>query len=696
MVAVFSDVSEHCHSEFLSPAVSGLVSAEQGSGKLVCQETEPEVDRHSQAKTTDWPTGHNIHHQNLPEQSTDLSVEATSDTKPSANGSLKGLSHAVSPKPRQRLLGLFRREKDKTAEVQSPQKEEMKEPGNTQNLSQCAADTTVEKPASVKEKVQPSEMTGVRTLQLTALQNTPFKEAETQQEATEDRAVHLLEKLSNLKAFWERENSSPKIIFTGEEARHKDIAKTRIEASNGPQTNSGVESTNNNLSPQMEITIEDTAGTSQDKCLLPQTDCNLYVDLPEEDGTYRANPVLIYEETDDSLTGSVSEAQISEPQENFLTTASSVTFNTQKQEGKIPVSLPSNQEDKPAKISELKHFWEKEYTEPKVIAAKIKEAARSSILGNTVVSPSLDSREESGREAKTSPYKTRSNVVLKSLKASNRSPDRSQLRSSASTGDVQSTCHQYPVRADTGAQERPLSPSKSQPPRSKDQDDEVRRSPSKTCHPRVLPRESSNSKRSRLEGSPLKTFPIDIDPKTEVTEEHQGRPTPVPRQRKIPSHEAMQTVLTDTKPSAVITSYPLPVHPEDTGIYFSNANTQQSSSSFSTSPQSKTASEKKLGTFTRLARSFIPQDYQHYLGPQEKAHVPPFHQEKAASSESVAVNRPQNALKDTVGNQSDSPSSWIVQDKDGNSSQGSATRARSRASSGSELLNSLSTYFSSS
>ncbi|TDH04535.1 hypothetical protein EPR50_G00133750 [Perca flavescens] len=702
---VLGDVSEHCHSEVLSHAVPKLVSAEQESGKPAHLETEPEEEQHSQAKATDWPTGHNIHPQKLPEQRTDISVEVTSDTKP-FNGSPKGSSHNVSPKPRH----IF--EKERTAEVQSPQKEEVKvpkqkEPGNTQNLSQGAADTTVNKRASVKPEAKPSEMTEVRPLPLTALQNTPFKEtvtsvnADTQQEATEGRVVP--ERLSNLKAFWERENRGPKIIFTREESRSKDITKRGIEASHGRQTNSDVKSMNNNLSPQMEMTVEDTVGRSQEKSLSPKTECSFLVDLSKEDGTYRANPVLIYEETDDSLTGSVTE-----PQENIMAPVpSSVAFNTQKQERNIPVPRPrqsssSPQEDRPAKISEVMLFWEKEYTGPRVIAARVKEASHSSTLSNKVVSPqtdlrtSIDNREKSEEEAQVSPYKTKSNVVFKSLKVTDKgfvsqSSDRSQLRSLGSTGDVQSTCHQSQVKANTEHQERSLSPSKSQSPRSKDQDDEVRRSPSKTFHPRVLPRESSSPKISKLEGSPLKTFSIDIDPQTKVVEE--VKPTPVPRQKKSPLHEAKQTVQTDTNPTTDITSRPLPLLPEDRAAYFGNVNTLQSSSSSFTSTQSKKASEKKLGTFARLARSLIPQDYQHYLGPQEKAHVPPFHQDRAVAAEKEVEHTPQNALRDFVGNQRDSSTvgnpprvtSSIVQNKDGYSSQNTSTRAwsLSRASSGS-------------
>ncbi|XP_018546754.1 synaptotagmin-like protein 2 isoform X2 [Lates calcarifer] len=675
------DVSEHCHSELLSSAVTDLVSAEQESGKPVDLETELEEDCHSKAKAN-VASG--------PEQSTDISVKATSDTK----GSSKGSSHAVSPRPRQRMLGIFRTEKQKCAEVHMihPQKEvkiQQKEPGNTQNISLCATEEgvdTVDKPSSVKHKVKPSEMTEVRNLHLKALQNTSFKEtlttvdAEIQQNAAGGRVVQFPERPLNLKASWERENTC-----AIEEAIQEDISKTGKEALYGPQTY--VEN-KTNLSAQKEMTVEDAIGRSQEKILLAQTECSLSVDLSKEDGTYRANPVLIYEETDDSLTGSVTESQVSESQENIITLESS--FVAQKQPGGVPISVPrptssGHQEDKPAPhhTGELKHFWE----------TRVKEASSSSILSDKVVSPQSDLRthlinkEKSDREEQTSPLQTR-NVVLKSLKVTDKgfvsqSPDRSHQRRSANTMDAQSACHQYQVKADTDSQGNLLSSSKFQMPSSQHQDDEVRRSPLKTCHPRVLPRDSSSPRTSRLEGSPLKTFPIDINPQTKAAEEQQGKLIPVPRQRKSPSHGVKQTVLTDTKPSSDITSCPLPLHPEDRGACFGNVNTQQSNSSSSTSPQSKKASEKKLGTFTYLARSFVSQDCQHYLGPQEKAHAPPFHQEKDVAEQSDAVHGPQNALRGFVANQSDSPtegnlpriSSWIVEKKDGNSSQDTTPRA---------------------
>lgn len=707
MVAVFADFSEYCRSAILSPAVLRLVSAEE-SGKPVCLETEAEEERHSQAEATDGPDEHHIHQEKLPEQSTDVSIQVTSHTVASTS-SRTSSSNAVSTQPSQRLLRIFSRERNKIAEVQSPLKEELnmskqKETGNTLSRYQGVADVTVNTSASVKHEAKLSGMTGIKTVQLTALQNTAFKEtvtaveADTQQVATEGRVVQFPERLSNLKAFWERENTGPKIIFTREESRQEDMAKAGIEASRGPQTY--VESPNNVLA-RMEMTIEATADRSQEKSLSPQTECSLSVDLLKEDGTYRANPVLIYEETDESLTGSGTESPISEPHENI---------NTPSPSSGIPASLQrpfssSPQGDRPAKISDLKHFWEKEYTGPRVIVARVKEASNEDVSPQCDLKKSLDNREQSEGEEQTSPYRTKSSGVLKSLKVTDKgfiSPDRSQSRSSASTGDLHSSCSQHQVKDEIESEARPLSPGHGRTPRTNDQNDEVRRSPSKTCHPRVLPKESFSPKTSRVEGFPLKTFPIDIVPQIKLVKE-QEKPNPVPRQRKSPSHESKQIVLTDTKSCTDITSHSLPLHPEDTEIYYGNpnpVNTQQSSSSSSTS-QSKKAPERRLGTCTHLPRSCIPQDYQHYLGPQEKAHSPPFHQEKAAATaESDVVHRPQRAPRDFVGNQTDSPKEWspptvsshVVQSKQGNSSQDTTTWSLSRASSDSELLISLSIY----
>ncbi|KAM3868716.1 uncharacterized protein sytl2a [Diretmus argenteus] len=657
------DLCEHRLTELLSPPASTPVWTEQESGKPVHLETEPEEDGLSKAETTDWLPGHSVHQPppKLPEQSgdnLDISVETTSDTKLSRNGSSKNSSHAVSPKPRKGLRGIFSRgeSKEKTAALPSPYKEEVmlskqKEPDDTLNLrsAQSAANITKDDQiniASVQEEAQTPETTEFRTLQLTALQNNPFTETltslasgvDTQQEPTEDRDAKFPRRLSNLKAFWERGNSDPKVIFTRDQARHEDRPKTDTDDLRRPQNvqiDSTLDSKAHNFSPQTELKeecrTEDNVARSREEIPSSQIESSILFDLPEEEGTYRADPILICEETDDSLTGSITDCPIPEPQENVRTPLPiSLSCSVPQQKGNRPVPHP-RQENRPIGINDLK----------------------------------CEIELPQGR----------------------------------------------------------LSPSRAQTPRSKDStEDDVRRSPSKTCHPKALPREPSSPKGSSLEGSPLKTFPIDIAPANKAHEEQPGRPTPAARPRKSPSHEAKPSGSMDVTPSTEIISRPLPLQPEDhltsspsadpaqslthsaRGRKCGNINTQQSSLSSSAGLQSRKTSEsgpaltkgdsdeqkppgssKKSGTLTHLARSFIPRDYQHYLGAAEKTHRPPFDQENAGEVSAPAPTlRPQSPVRDSEGNQGDRISSWIVQNTDSDSSHDRTTEAlsQSRASSG--------------
>lgn len=624
-------MSEQHHSAFQSPAEFGVISAEEESGKTVHWEKELEQDCHSQTEALDWQTRQNSHQ--LPEQSADIAVEVTSQSKWSSTCISKGSSHVFSTMSQQSFLGLFKIESDKTEEVKSPHKEEVKiripkEQNNIQRLSQGTEDMTSDYPASVTEEAEPIVSTDVRKLQLTELQKSPLKETTCLVDAgtlpVSTGGSMSPHRLSKVKTLWERANCGSKIEFTREEAKYSHISETRIEALHGPI-----------IMSELKKTWQDTTDKHQEQNSLLQNDSRLLVDLSQEDEIYRANPVLIYE-TDDSLTGSVTE-HISELQVN--TSASSSTgFHTLSQEGSILVPLLKlkeniSQEGSALKVSEQ----QKDINGLGMIFSSVNDVSSSSTLSHKMIShllrPFMDTRETSEKEGQTSPCRTNSDVVLKSLKETEKgfgsqSPNGSLLRSSSGTEDLQQTSHPYQVKTDTQIEEKPCSPSKSLCPRLKYQHDKVKRSPSKTCHPRVLPRESSQPKTTRLDCSPLKTFPINIDPPSTASEDHQEKPAPVPRQRKIPSSE--------------------------------------------TSPQSIEASEK---TVTHLTRSYIPQDYQYYLGPHEKAFVPFFYQEKAAAAESgVSKVRP-----------------WIVQNKDGNSSQGTAATVWSlcRTSLTSELLNCL-------
>ncbi|XP_061753998.1 synaptotagmin-like protein 2 isoform X2 [Nerophis ophidion] len=143
----------------------------------------------------------------------------------------------------------------------------------------------------------------------------------------------------------------------------------------------------------------------------------------------------------------------------------------------------------------------------------------------------------------------------------------------------------------------PIRPFKIQAPKAK----EVRSSLTKTCHPRVLQRKFPSPNISSLEGSPLRTFAIDIDPQTEVDHNEQPK-NPVPRQKKNVCR-IQQTFQKDTKLTV------------ENRLQIVKPVTEEANSRNERS---------QLIDLQSLARSAIPQDYQHYLGPHEKAHIPPF------------------------------------------------------------------------
>ena len=506
-------------------------------------------------------------------------------------------------------------------------------------------------PAWINEEVKSPVPKGVTSLNHTALQNTAFKDSnassldtasDPQQEPMESEE-DVAQKLSNLKAFWEKENIGPKVIFTREQAMTDSTKKISTE-----------DATHDNAGSMTELTRHYGTAQSDDETFFQENEsANDLLDLPKEDGTYRAHPILINDETDESLAGSVKDFQ-----ENNLS-------------GPLMCSslIPEDQEDMPTMITDLKGFWEKEYTGPKIIVAKVKEASSSAdqsspnrsedLLSKVCISqPDLNEEVENpNNKASTKPMIGKG-FVPKSL-------GKSKLSKLSHESEF---C------------ERPLSPIMSQSSRSRDSsDDELRRSPAKTCHPKVLVRESSLPRGSAVDGSPLKTFPIDIALEPKDDKEEGGRPTSAPRQRTDPSDEAKATGSTSI-PSEDILSRCLPLSPED--------------SEKQTPPESPNP----------LARSFVPDDYQHYLGSPEKAHRPPFEEDEKHLSSPVSVrdakSKPRRPLKRQgatygktmiEGNHS-RIRSWIAQNAGSSSHEDKTTSAPSefRASSGSELLKFLS------
>lgn len=346
------------------------------------------------------------------------------------------------------------------------------------------------------------------------------------------------------------------------------------EAPRGPVDPSDVEITNDIVS------FMNTTEQSD----LPQNDSIL--DLSGEDGVYRAKPIVIYE-TDDSLTES------QRPEDIAASNPSSQAFYNPSVEGNNSAPLPFVAGGGTGQVN-------KEHTKDGAISSKFNNASDLPELTKNLTSaltPWL---------GQTSPRKTNSLP---------RNSDRSPLRTFGGTDDLEPTNHQVGAHSP----ERPLSPSKSHCPNLKRQQEEVRKSPSKTCHPSVLPREPTGPQTPRLKGSPLKTFPINIDPQSTIPEEHHGRPTPAPRHRS-PFPPAKRTLLANAKNISDISSYPLPSKAEEDSVSY------VTSAGRSTAPQPTNTSERSL---PGLARACIPQDYQHYLGPHEKAFVPSFHQEKS-------------------------------------------------------------------
>lgn len=625
--------------------MSGFESTEKDSLNPFHLELKPEEDR--QAKAADCPTTQNIH---APKQRPPSPSVANLDNKPPTNCSSKILSHGISPKLKQKLRGLFKKDVDKSDEVQRPQREQVATPKQEEKsdiLCQSDAEKTLDKAASAKKEDKISSTPEVRTF--LALQKTPFKETMTSTDVGMD--VEVPERVSDLRAFWEKESTASQ---TSDDTNQSNVASVEAVAPIDPMTACNVEIMTNNGSNLQEITAEGPADPSHG-------DCSLSIPLSEEDGTYRANPVIIYEETDESLTGSLTETQIYEPQEIICSGPSQVALQTTAQEEIAVSSSFSFGEDSPVKISQC------DETAMSGTSVPLRVKEDSPIC--KVISAETDRRgdtDHSEGEGQMSPRKTKSYVILKTSRMSSKgfvSPDGSPLRSSSGAGDMQPTHSQSSTL--TESQERPVSPRKSATLRPREQGDEVRRSPSKTCHPKALPREASGPNTSSLEGSPLKTFPINIEPQIKSAGEDHMKPTPVPRQRKSPSLEVKEKNHADNQRSTDFSSSDPPSNREDRGACF-----DPNSSSSSTSPQSKRALPISP---TRLARSYVPQDYEHYLGPQEKAYIPHFYAEKRNTAESDVGH----------SNQADSSTiSWVgkYQDK--------TTRAcsLSRASLSSELL----------
>ncbi|XP_064838274.1 synaptotagmin-like protein 2 isoform X2 [Oncorhynchus masou masou] len=585
----------------------------------------------------------------------------------------------------------------------------------------------------------------------------------------------LPDKLSNLKSFWERE-IGPKILLnklsndtmrcevlvsagdTCDQKMHdfgKDFAKAEtVEASPsfqniqlhldtsgtrksnifGAKSNDSNDShmlINHPFSQKVETSeqcnIDLSTALSYDEKSSSSVESSYMLKTSGDNGTFRVKSILISEDNSSSSVGLTVPSQTVQPDEkvHIPLHVSPSSPHTSRQ-GRVPVPLVrrslSQQESRKAKINNLKSFWEKENSGPRVIVGKPKEALDSQTHPFSETPPvhhSIATSQSSLRTIETDLGKgdcDKQSSSLYGVKASASdlsmaeriekgfikwSSNSSLPSSHCSVGDVDSINQQDSCKMETGPilyQERPLSPKtplpRSEIPKWKDKtDNELKRSPSKTCHPKALPRGSSSFQGARCDSSPFKSFSKDI---ASPTREHQNDPeraTSVVKQRQGLSHEAMQSGSESTKHTLGITSTSPQFRSEEKGqdrLTFPRRGSAQSSLTSMMSPLSPTRSlpcpfrrtslgnlsvqegsphwssrpnhgdshirrafeagkigqqpinrdpgETKLSgasevseTHLLLARSFIPQSNQHYLGLPEQTHIPQFISDKVGN-----------------------------------------------------------------
>ncbi|XP_055797881.1 uncharacterized protein sytl2a isoform X2 [Salvelinus fontinalis] len=715
----------------------------------------------------------------LPQQPSDelvTPVDIITDEMPSDAASKKPSSR-VSPKPRRRLLGIFSRweaREEKIPAPQSPVKEEVvlceqKELDViTLNFVNCQSTVNtysdqqqdLHKCATDKQSAKNEKTSEVRELVLK-------KEIDQTQQEPQRSAWGvdtLPDKLSNLKSFWERE-IGPKILLSklstdtmrcevlvsaGDTCDQKmhDFAKAEtVEASSSFQNiqldlvTSGMRKSNifgaisNNsndshmlinhpVSQKVETSeqcnIDLSAALSYDEKSSSSVESNYMLKTSGDSGTFRDKSILISEDNSSSSVGLTVPSQTVQPDEKVdIPLHVSPSSPRTSRQGRVPVPLVrrslSQQESRTAKINNLKSFWEKENSGPRVIVGKPNEALESQTHPFSETSPvhhsiatsqsilrtietdlgkgDCDKQSSSlyGVKASASDLSMTERIEKGFIKPSSNS---SLPSSDCSVGHVDSINQQDSCKMETGPtlyQERPLSPKtplpRSEIPKWKDKtDDELKRSPSKTCHPKALPRGSSSVQGARCDSSPFKSFSIDIASPTREHQDDPERATPVVKQRKGLSREAMQSGSESTKHTLGITSTSPQFSSEEKGqdrLTLPRRGSAQSSLTSMMSPLSPTRSlpcpvrrtslgnlsvqegsphwssrpnhgdphvrrafeagkigqqpinrdpgERKLSgasevseTYLRLARSFIPQSNQHYLGLPERTHIPQF------------------------------------------------------------------------
>ncbi|XP_037403488.1 synaptotagmin-like protein 2 isoform X1 [Pygocentrus nattereri] len=514
--------------------------------------------------------------------------------------------------------------------------------------------------------------------------NTPQKESVDHGERSPSR-------LASLKSFWERGNKGPKILSIKKSADTNQGEMPKLS-----------EEENKDMDPKLPgINVNPfKANTS-----FGSSECPEDKSSHERIGDGADASVPSYEEK--SLTFDINQIT-QEPEEHGLQTEisseepQSSPVKQKEQEDEIPHPVPlvrkllTQQDIEPATISNLKSFWEKEASGPKITvstpespdvqdAASLKKHSKkiseSSLeVGSTSLDPVV------GPERRKSSLTREAGMIMLSLKEKIEKSQRKQSPSKVPVKSPQddtdrishSTHHISPLKtlkavSDKGQKRSP----RSSPIRNissgvldhdhQSGDDNLTavltqtRTPSPRHQPKVTPRDSFPVKESRKNGSPLRAFIIDVNPTEEVSAECLEHTSLNRDQIGYPagqSHTDKSSPISDEKDLA---EQNLKVTPQQSppsspgrfqssgrisignigGIQISPVHSSPSSqgqtSACLTSPEHrrKTSDEgsdgspimlkerKRLDDFQpniRLARSYIPLSYQHYLGLPESTH----------------------------------------------------------------------------
>ncbi|XP_037403490.1 synaptotagmin-like protein 2 isoform X3 [Pygocentrus nattereri] len=372
--------------------------------------------------------------------------------------------------------------------------------------------------------------------------NTPQKESVDHGERSPSR-------LASLKSFWERGNKGPKILSIKKSADTNQGEMPKLS-----------EEENKDMDPKLPgINVNPfKANTS-----FGSSECPEDKSSHERIGDGADASVPSYEEK--SLTFDINQIT-QEPEEHGLQTEisseepQSSPVKQKEQEDEIPHPVPlvrkllTQQDIEPATISNLKSFWEKEASGPKITvstpespdvqdAASLKKHSKkiseSSLeVGSTSLDPVV------GPERRKSSLTREAGMIMLSLKEKIEKSQRKQSPSKVPVKSPQddtdrishSTHHISPLKtlkavSDKGQKRSP----RSSPIRNissgvldhdhQSGDDNLTavltqtRTPSPRHQPKVTPRDSFPVKESRKNGSPLRAFIIDVNPTEEVSAE---------------------------------------------------------------------------------------------------------------------------------------------------------------------------------